>query len=133
MEEFIQSAVKQLGISEDTAKTATGSLLGFLKNQGDNDTVQKLLAKLPGAEALISNAGASSGGGGGGLLGGLTSAIGGSLGGAGGALAALQSSGLDASKGSSLVKMLVDYAKQKAGPELVEQALAKFPALKALA
>ena len=33
MQEFIQSAVSQLGINEDQATSATGGLLNFLKNQ----------------------------------------------------------------------------------------------------
>jgi hypothetical protein len=58
--------------------------------------------------------------------------IGSKLGGAGGAMAALQGSGLDAGRAKSFVTMLVDYAKQKAGPEQVEQVLAKVPALKSM-
>jgi hypothetical protein len=69
---------------------------------------------------------ASGGESGGGMLG----SLGGKLGGAGGALAALQGSGLDGGKAKSFVTMLVDYAKQKAGPEQVEQVLDKVPALK---
>jgi hypothetical protein len=126
MQDFIQSAVSQLGINEDQAKSATGGLLNFLKNQG-NGNVQALIAKLPGAEGLMQDAGSSESGGGG-MLGGLGSKLGGS----GGALAALQGSGLDASQAGPFVKMLVDYAKQKAGPELVEQVIAKVPALKTL-
>ncbi|MGH7825198.1 MAG: DUF2780 domain-containing protein [Candidatus Binatia bacterium] len=128
MQEFIQSAVSQLGINEDQAKSATGGLLNFLKDQGNGD-VQGLISKLPGAEDLMKSEGSGSeSGGGGGMLGGLGS----KLGGGGGALAVLQGSGLDASRAGSFVKMLVDYAKQKVGPEQVEQVVAKVPALKAL-
>ena len=119
MQEFIQSAVSQLGINEDQARSATGGLLNFLKNQSGGNEAQTLIAKLPGAEVVMQSAGASSessGTFGGGMLGGLTSAMGQS----GGALAALQGSGLSASQAGPFVKMLVDYARQKAGPEIVD-------------
>lgn len=130
MQEFIQSAVSQLGISEDQAKSATGGLLNFVKDQSDGNAVQELIAKLPGAEGLMAS---SDSGGGGGMLGGLAAGLGGKLGGAGGVLAVLQGSGLDAGKISPFVTMLVNYAKQKAGPELVEKVIAQVPALKGLA
>ena len=66
--------------------------------------------------------------GGGAMLGGLTSAMGQS----GGALAALQGSGLSASQAGPFVKMLVDYALQKAGSEIVERVLGKVPASKSM-
>jgi hypothetical protein len=66
--------------------------------------------------------------GGGGMLGGLTSGMGQS----GGALAALQGSGLSASQAGPFVKMLVDFARQKAGAETVERVLDKVPAIKAM-
>jgi hypothetical protein len=132
MQEFIQSAVSQLGINEEQAKSATGGLLNFLKNQGGANEAQTLIAKIPGAEDVMQSAGASSESsgnlGGGGMLGGLTSAMGQS----GGALAALQGSGLSASQAGPFVKMLVDYARQKAGPETVDRVLDKVPAIKAM-
>lgn len=127
MQDFIQSVTSKLGIGEDQAKTATGGLLNFLNNQDGGD-VQALIAKLPGAESLMQSAG-SSGGGGGGMLGGLTSALGQS----GGALAAVQGAGLNTNQAGSFVKMLMDYAREKAGPDIVNRVLDKVPALKALA
>jgi hypothetical protein len=132
MQEFIQSAVSQLGINEDQAKSATGGLLNFLKNQGGGNEAQSLIAKLPGAKDVIQSTGSSSESSGtlsgGGMMGGLTSAMGQS----GGALAALQGSGLNASQAGPFVKMLVDYARQKAGPEIVERVIDKVPAIKAM-
>lgn len=132
MQEFIQSAVSQLGINEDQAKSATGGLLNFLKNQGGGNEAQSLIAKLPGAEDVIQSTGSSSESsgtlGGGGMMGGLTSAMGQS----GGALAALQGSEFSASQAGPFVKMLIDYARQKAGPEIVERVVDKVPAIKAM-
>lgn len=102
-------------------------MLNFLKNQAGGEGANALIAKIPGAEDIMQSTGSEAGSGGG-MLSGLT----GKLGGAGGALAALQSSGLDGGQAKSFVTMLVDYTKQKAGPEQVEQVLDKVPALKSL-
>ena len=61
------------------------------------------------------------------MLGGLTSAMGQS----GGALAALQGSGLRPTP-EHFVQMLVDYARQKTGPEIVERVLDEVPASKSM-
>lgn len=131
MQEFIQAVMSQLGVNENQAQSATGGLLQFLKNQADGNEVHTLISKLPGAEDLMKSVGSGSPGGGG-LLGGLGAAIGGTAGGSAGLLSLLQGSGLGGGTAGSFVKMFVDYAKQKAGPDLVEQVLAKVPALKSL-
>ena len=128
MQEFIQSAATKLGINEDQAKSATGGVLNFLKDQGNDQDVDALIAKIPGAQNVMQSTASGAEGGGGGML----SGIGSKLGGAGGAMAALQGSGLDSGRAKSFVTMLVDYAKQKAGPEQVEQVLSKVPALKSM-
>src|SRR5688572_735399 len=127
MEDFIQSVTSKLGINEDQAKSATGGVLNFLKEQGGGAETDTLISKIPGAQDVMqsSGSGASAQSGGGGMLGGL----GGMMGGAGGALAALQGSGLGGDKAKQFVVMLVDYAKQKAGPEQVERVINKVPAL----
>lgn len=126
MQDFIQSVTSKLGIGEDQAKSATGGLLNFLNGQ-DGADIQALIAKLPGAESLMQSAGSS--GGGGGMLGGVT----GALGQGGGVLAAVQGSGLNPNQASSFVRMLIEYARDKAGPETVNRVLDKVPALKTLA
>jgi hypothetical protein len=133
MQEFIQIAVKQLGISEDTATSATGAVLNLLNQKAGDEVTSGLMSKLPGAEALLSaSSSGSSSAGSGGLLGGLGSMLGGKLGGAAGALAALQGSGLDSSQMGSFVTMLVEFVKQKAGTEVVDGLLEKVPDLKGL-
>ena len=54
------------------------------------------------------------------------------MGQSGDALAALQGSGLSASQARPFVKMRVDYARQKAGREIVERVLDEVPALKSM-
>jgi len=72
MDEFLQMATSKLGMSADGAKSATGGLLGLIKDTGDAGDVSELFSKLPGAESLL-GAAAKSDGGGGGLLASLAS------------------------------------------------------------
>jgi hypothetical protein len=125
MQEFIQSAASKLGINENQATFATANVLKLFKEQGGGQEADRLISNIPGAEDVMQSSGSSAEGTGG-MLGGL----GGKLGGAGSALAALQESGLDGGKAKSFVTMLVDYAKQKAGPEQVDRVLDKVPALR---
>jgi hypothetical protein len=94
MQDFINSVTERLGIDEDQAKSAVGSVLAMLRKDGDADG-GALLDKLPGANALADEA--EGGGGGGGLLGKVTGMLGGLGGGAGG-LAGLASTGLSTDK-----------------------------------
>ena len=63
MDELIGRLVADVGIDRTTAEKAVGIILDFLVKEGPADKVQPLLAKLPGAEALMQKA-ASEGGGG---------------------------------------------------------------------
>ena len=62
MDELIGRLVADVGIDRPTAEKAVGIILDFLAKEGPADKVQPLLAKLPGAEALMQKA-ASEGGG----------------------------------------------------------------------
>ena len=137
MDDFIQSVTSQLGIDESTAKSATGTALGFLKN-GLGDQFSAVAEKLPGAEDLISSAPASdaSDSGGGGLLGSLKDAASSMLGGGAGEgielMSALQNAGLSAEQGGSFVTMLIDFIKSKVGDGVMAQITEKIPMLKTL-
>ena len=98
MQDFINMATKQLGISEGAAKQGTGALLGMVQQQLGGGDFSKLTSMLPGAQQLMSGgstatgADASAGGGIAGALGGLLGGNkGGSSGGSGGGLSALAS------------------------------------------
>src|SRR5271168_4771093 len=69
MDELIGRLVADTGIDRAAAEKAVGIILDFLVKEGPTDKVRPLLAKLPGAEALMQNA-ASENGGLGGLMGG---------------------------------------------------------------
>jgi hypothetical protein len=130
MQEFINSVTEKLGIDGDTAKTAVGSLLSMIKGEGDGGAVKDLFAKLPGADALASQAGAGNAGGG--LLGGIGDAIGKLGGGAASGLAGLASSGLSSDKIKDLVQMFVGWAKKVAGEDAVNKVIGSIPALKSM-
>ena len=53
MDELIARLVADVGIDRATAEKAVGIILEFLVKEGPADKVQPLLAKLPGAEAVM--------------------------------------------------------------------------------
>jgi len=138
MEEFIQSIAKQLGISEDVAKSITSKILGLVKGKlGDSD-FSSLASKIPEADKLAAESAEASedSGGGGGLLGSLTkmasSAIGGEAGEGLEIAGVMKSAGLDTEKGASFLSKLVEFIKDKAGDQVVNQITDKIPALKSV-
>ena len=70
MDELIGRLIANVGIDQTTAQKSVGIILQFLLKEGPADKVQGLLAKLPGADALIQSAPPDEGGGifGGGVL-----------------------------------------------------------------
>jgi hypothetical protein len=139
MNEFIQMVTSSLGTSEGTARSATGSLLGFIRDQVGNAEFSQLAQKLPGATDLLQSgatqATGESGGLGdmlGGLAGKVASSVSGDLGSAAGLAGMLKGSGLELDQTGSFVTMFVDFARDKIGPELVDGLLKKLPELKKL-
>ena len=53
MDELIGRLVANVGVDKAAAEKSVGIILDFLKKEGPPDTVQALIDKLPGAEALI--------------------------------------------------------------------------------
>lgn len=129
IQDFIQSAASSLGVGEDVVGTATGGLLGALKDNVDGGDFSELLGKVSGAEGLIS--GSSEGGGIGGMFGAATSALDGGGGGLG-ALASLAGSGLSADKIGPLASLFMKFVKSSAGEGLVSKLLSQMPDLKNL-
>ncbi len=135
MEDFIQLATEKLGVSEESVKSAMAAILGLVQKSADGDDFQQLLNKLPGVEGLLSSSGqvdASEQGSGGllsGLMRGVGSMIGGKAGDALGAASVLKESGLGLDNLGSLVTMFTEFAREKAGSELVDKILADVPGL----
>ena len=135
MDEFIQMLAKQLGVSDETVKSATGGILKMLEDQLGSDLFAKVKVQLPDAQGLITAAeksGASESNGGG-LVGSLASIAGSLLGGKAGELAdltgALTKSGLSVDKIPQFMSMLIEFIKQKLGNDLFATIAAKLPDL----
>ena len=62
MDELIGRVVAETGIDRAAAEKAIGIILDFLVKEGPADKVRPLLAKLPGADALMQSAASESAG-----------------------------------------------------------------------
>jgi hypothetical protein len=150
MQDFINMATKQLGISDGAAKQGTGALLGMVQQQLGSGDFGKLTSMLPGAQQLMGGGGGASGGASGGA-GGIAGALGGLMGGgkgSGGGLGALASAasgllgkdagglgqiaglvsqlgnaGIGADKAGGFIKLFMDYLGNKGGGDLVTKLL----------
>ena len=120
MDELIERLVAA-GIDRAAAEKAVGIILDFLVKEGPADKVQPLLAKLPGAEALMQKAAGESGG-----LGGL---MGGAMGGVMGAGMKMMSAGLSMGQVQSVTKAVIAYSREKVGEDVVGEIVAAIPGL----
>ena len=114
MQDFIDLASSKLGIGADTAKSATGGLLGLIKDNADAADFSALTDKLPGA-ADIAETPAPAGDGG-----------------ALGALSALSGTGLSLDKIGDFAKLFMDFVKPKLGADLLGRIASKVPGLGSL-
>jgi hypothetical protein len=125
MQELINLVSSKTGLDAAKAERALGIMLSLVKSQGDQTKVGELFAKLPGADELA----AKHGGDGAGKKG-LFGMLGGGL--MGGPLAAvtkLTGAGLNMDQIKTLGVTTLDYAKQKAGPDLVKKVAGSIPGL----
>jgi hypothetical protein len=120
MDELIARLVADIGIDRSAAEKAVGIILDFLVKEGPADKVQPLLAKLPGAEALIAKTAAEDGGGG--LMGGM-------MGGVMGAGMRMMSAGLSMGQVQSVGRTVLTYTREKAGEDTVGAIAAAIPGL----
>ncbi len=121
MNDLIERLVADAGIDRAAAEKAVGIILDFLVKEGPADKVQPLLAKLPGAEALMQKAAGESGG-----LGGL---MGGAMGGVMGAGMRMMSAGLSMGQVQSVTRAVIAYTREKAGEDAVGEIVAAIPGL----
>ena len=115
MEELIGRLVAEVGIDRAAAEKAVGIILDFLVKEGPTDKVQALLAKLPGAEALIQKTAAE---GGGGLMSGVM-----------GAGMRMMSAGLSMAQVQSVTRAVIAYTREKAGEDVIGEIVAAIPGL----
>jgi hypothetical protein len=113
MDELIGRLVANLGVERTTAETAVGIILAFLAKEGPPDKIQTLLAKLPGAEALIQKAPAEGGG----------------MGGVMGAGMQMMSAGLSMGQVQDVTGQFIAFAREKVGEDAVGEIVGSIPGL----
>jgi hypothetical protein len=116
MEELIGRLVANVGIDKATAEKAVGIMLDFLKKEGPPDTVQTLLDKLPGAEALMAAHAGESGG----MF---------SMGGIMGVGTKLMGIGLSMGQVQGVAKEVIAFAREKAGEDTIGEIVGAIPGL----
>lgn len=120
MDELIARLVADVGIDRATAERAVGIILDFLVKEGPADKVQPLLAKLPGAEAVIQRAASESDSAG---------MMAGAMGGVMGAGMRMMSAGLSMGQVQSATRAVIAYTREKAGEDAVGEIVAAIPGL----
>jgi hypothetical protein len=113
MDELIERLVSDVGVERPAAETAIGIILDFLAKEGPADKMQLLLAKLPGAEALMQKA-ANQGGGMGGVM---------------GAGMGMMSAGLSMGQVQDVTREFIAFARQKVGEDAVGEIVGAIPGL----
>jgi|SRR5580704_2330481 hypothetical protein len=114
MDELIERLVADVGIDRTAAEKAVGIILDFLVKEGPPGKVEPLLAKLPGADALLQKAASE----GGGLMGGVM-----------GAGMRMMSAGLSMGQVQSVTRAVIAYTREKAGEDAVGEIVAGIPGL----
>ncbi len=126
MQTLIANIAKQAGISEDVAQQAVQIILKFLATEGPKDKVAALLDNMPEAKAMVGDAAADGGG---------KSLLGSLLGGGGGAMSAfkdLSGLGLEMGEIQTIAEGTLDYAKEQAGEDTVNDIIGSIPGLSQL-
>jgi hypothetical protein len=127
MQDLIGRISAATGLPEDRATKALGIVLNLIQTQGNQNKVRELFDKLPGAAELAREQGGDGAGRGrGGLLGMLA---GGMMGGPLAAVSKLTSAGLSMDQIKALGTTTLDYAKEKAGSQLVKDVAGSIPGL----
>jgi hypothetical protein len=125
MQDLIEQIAAATGLPSDTARKALGIVFSLISRQGNQAKVEELFAKLPGAADLACEHGGD-GAARGGLLGMLA---GGMMGGPLAAISKLTAAGLTMDQIKQLGSMTLDYAKARAGAELVREVAGSIPGL----
>ena len=126
MEELIHRIATEVGIDPALARKAVEISINFLHRDGPQPMVGELIGKFPGAEALLRDHGE---GGAKGFLGGKLAGL---FGGGMGAMAALNEltdAGLELDQVQQVTRLVVDFAKEHAGEETVDQVIGQIPGL----
>ncbi|HUR42599.1 MAG TPA: hypothetical protein VMZ01_00730 [Aestuariivirga sp.] len=112
MQDLIETIANRTGLDTAKAEQALGTMLGLVKSNGDKTKALELLAKLPGAAELAAEYG------GGRFTSGPLAT-----------LSKLTAAGLSMEQIKQVGLLTLDYAKDKAGNELVREAAGSIPGL----
>jgi hypothetical protein len=122
MEELVGRITAAVGIKEEAARASVRIIFSFLYEEGDRAKVVALAERIPGAAAYIEggdpNAAETLGG-----LGGLMS------GGAMAVVGKLQALGLGMGEIQGVVQQTMDFAREKGGPDLLNDIVRSIPGL----
>jgi hypothetical protein len=118
MDELVDQVVASVGIARPVAERSVGIILDFLSTEGPANTV-KVLERLPGAAEAAAAAHEEGGGG-------LFGAAGGLM----GVGTRLMSAGLSMSEIQGVTKVLIAYARDKAGEQDVDAIVDSIPGLR---
>ncbi len=123
--ELITRIVSNVGIDEGLATKSVGMILGFLKKEGPEEEVGKLMTALPGAESLIADST-----GGGGMMGSLMSGVGSMMGGGVMGLGTqLMGAGLSMGQIQGVTKEVVGFAREHAGEDTLGAIVGAIPGM----
>jgi len=114
MDELIGRLVGEVGVDRAAAETAVGIILDFLAKEGPADKMQLLLAKLPGADALMQKAAGEGGGGMGGVM---------------GAGMRMMSAGLSMGQVQGVTRQFIALAREKVGEDAIGAIVGAIPGL----
>ena len=114
MDELVGRLVAELGIDREVAEKAVGIILAFLVKEGPADKVQPLLDGMPGAAEAAAQAPA------GGAF---------SMGGVMGVGTQLMGLGLGMGDVQSVARIVLGYAREKAGEDAVGELVGAIPGL----
>jgi hypothetical protein len=120
MDELVERIVSSVDVERPVAEKAIGIILAFLRKEGPREKVDEVIARLPGAEALLAGTagGADSSG---------TGAMG--MGGVMGAANRLMAAGLSMSQVQAVTQEVVAYTREKAGEDSVGEIVGAIPGL----
>ncbi len=123
MDELVDEISEKVGIDADAARAAVGTMLALVKSDGNPELVDQMLSVLPDADDL---AGAHPLKKKGGIMGAIGNAVGGN---SMAAYGMLTSAGLKDDQIKDIAEIVFDYAKDRAGEELVAEVVSSVPGL----
>jgi hypothetical protein len=122
MDELIGRITAKVGVDENKARSAVRIILSFLYQEGDREKMVALAERIPGAAEYVDTSDEDSSaslGGLGGLMGGGAMAV----------LGKLQGLGLGMGEIQGVTQETVNFARERAGSELVNDVVGSIPGL----